>query len=81
MMESIIIKRLMRLIYPLNTELKLELLTRLSNSLKLDFRQPKKDEKEILLRELYGSWADMDERLAMEIVENRTISNREINLD
>jgi hypothetical protein len=67
MMESIIIKRLMRLIYPLNTELKLELLTRLSNSLKLDFRRPKKDEKEILLRELYGSWADMDEQLAMEI--------------
>jgi hypothetical protein len=60
-MESIIIKRLMRLIYPLNTELKLELLTRLSNSLKLDFRRPKKDEKERLLRELYGSWADMEQ--------------------
>lgn len=80
-MESIVIKRLMRLISPLNTELKLELLTKLSNSLKVDFRKQPKNKSEILLKELYGSWADMDERLTLDIVESRTISTREINFE
>ncbi|MGB0862035.1 MAG: hypothetical protein ACPG19_02875 [Saprospiraceae bacterium] len=34
-----------------------------------------------ILKELYGSWADVDEHLAIDIIEGRTISTREVNFD
>jgi hypothetical protein len=60
----------MHLITPLTTELKLELLSKLSDNLKTEFKS-NKTEKEILLEELYGSWSDVEDGLEVEIKESR----------
>jgi hypothetical protein len=69
-MEALIIDELMHLITPLTTELKLELLSKLSDNLKTEFKS-NKTEKEILLEELYGSWSDVEDGLEVEIKESR----------
>jgi hypothetical protein len=69
-MEALIIDKLMHLITPLTTELKLELLSKLSDNLKTEFKS-NKTEKEILLEELYGSWSDVEDGLEVEIKESR----------
>ncbi len=79
-MENIAVNRLMRLINALSTEGKLEILSRLSENLKLDFH-PKENKKELLLEELFGAWSDTDEGLAEEILKSRTISDKEIKFD
>jgi len=79
-MEATVINKLMRLIDPLSVDLKLELLSKLSNSLKTDFKS-NKTEKEVLFEELYGAWSDIDDDLEKEIMESRTISERVIDLD
>jgi hypothetical protein len=79
-MEALIINKLMRLITPLTTELKLELLSKISSDLKTNFKS-NKTEKEVLLEELCGAWSDMDDNLEKEIMESRTISERVIDLD
>ena len=47
-MENLIVSRLMRLIAPLNLDAKLEILSRLSESLKAEFHPKKDDKKELL---------------------------------
>jgi hypothetical protein len=69
-MEALIIDELMHLITPLTTELKLELLSKLSDNLKTEFKS-NKTEKEILLEELYGFWSDVEDGLEVEIKESR----------
>jgi|GEM_PF-5345786 hypothetical protein len=69
-MEALIIDELMHLITPLTTELKLELLSKLSDNLKTEFKS-NKTEKEILLEELYGAWSDVEDGLEVEIKESR----------
>ena len=54
--------RLMRLIRPLSFEIKLEILSELTNNLKAKF-DSKGTEKEKLLNELFGSWDDIGESI------------------
>jgi len=60
-MENISVIRLMRLIKPLSFELKLEILSELTNNLKDKFKS-KRNEKEKLLNELFGSWDETDDQ-------------------
>ena len=69
-----------KLINPLSVELKLELLSKLSDNLKTEFKS-NKTEKEILLEELYGAWSDVEDNLEEEIIANRNISERVIDFD
>ena len=71
-MEHIVVNKLMKLIYPLSMELKLELLSKLSDSLKSEFHTKQKS-KAVLLEELCGAWSDTDENLAEEILKSRSI--------
>ncbi len=79
-MKNITVDKYMRLLEPLSIEDKLELLSRLSESLKKNFFTVKSD-KEKLLDKLAGAWEGNDEITAADIRAARTTSNREINLD
>jgi len=79
-MENIAVVRLMRLINPLSVELKLEILSKLSEDLKANFRSEKKDKDE-LLDELFGAWADTNDNLGEEILNSRTNSDKNISFD
>lgn len=70
----------MRLLRPLSTESKLELISKISESLKFDLNKGK-SEKETLLEELYGSWNDIKDDLAEDILKSRSISDRNISFD
>lgn len=79
------INRYVRLLKPLNSDLKLQLIAYLTESLRRSFvvSQPEpKTEKEKLADELFGAWADVDgDELIKDIYESRTFSDKEINLD
>ena len=79
-MENISINKLMKLIHLLSIENKLEVLSRLSNSLKSDLNE-NKDRKSELLNELYGSWKNFPENIEIEIINSRNNSDREISFD
>ena len=79
-MESATVTRFMRLIAPLSTEMKLEILSELSESLKADFHA-KGDEKLELLKEVAGAWSGTDDDLAERIVNSRTISDNRLSFD
>ncbi len=57
---------------------KLELISRLSSSMKEDISQERND-KIALLNELSGAWSDMEDGLIEDIFESRTLSDKEIN--
>lgn len=79
-MENLTVEKYMRLIEPLAIEVKLELLTRLSESLKKTFKaSPTK--KEALLDEISGAWKSVDESIIEDILKARTISDKDLNLD
>lgn len=81
-MENIAISSLMEIINSLSVESKLEVLSELSDSLKIDFRDNKpKPSKEKLLDELFGAWKDFPDGIEQEIIDLRNVSNREINFD
>jgi len=81
-MENVTLLKLMQTINALNLEEKLEILSKLTNSLKLDFKQSKPaNDKEILSEELFGVWKDLPGNLEEEIINSRSISNRVIDLD
>ena len=79
-MDNALINRYMKLLEPLTFDLKLELLSRLSESLKSSAARSVED-KEKLLDKLSGAWSDMDDGLVDEIFKSRSISERVINLD
>ena len=79
-MENIVVKRYMRLIEPLAFEVKLELISRIFESLKTNMNKPEVN-KEDLLDELYGCWDDVDDSLTDDILSARTMSDKDINLD
>jgi hypothetical protein len=79
-MKNLIVTRYMRLLEPLTIDIKLELLSRLSASLKKNFVSSTK-EKERLLEELSGSWSDVEDELIEDIRLARTTSEKDINLD
>lgn len=79
-MDNSIDNRYMELIEPLAFNLKLELLSRLSHSLKIN-RVKHPEDKEKLLDELAGSWSDVDDNLIKDIYDSRSNSHKEIDLD
>lgn len=79
-MEKILVNRLIRLISSLSIESKLEILSNLSEVLKIDFK-PKNSKKDKLLNELSGSWSTVSEKVTDDIMNSRTSSNREISFD
>lgn len=79
-MDHTLVNRYMKLIEPLAFELKLELLAKLSESLKGSV-VPSPRDKEKLLDELSGSWSDVDDSLIDTIMESRSLGDKEINLD
>lgn len=81
-MENIAVNRLMRLINSLSIELKLELLSRLSENVRKGFTSDtEKDSREKKLEELFGAWRSTDDELAKNIIQSRTSSDREISFD
>jgi len=81
-MENVAISKLMEIINSLSLEAKLEILSKLSYSLKVDFKDEKiKPTKDKLLDELYGAWKDFPNDIEQEIIDLRNVSNREINID
>lgn len=80
-MEKLIISKYVKLFEPLSLESKIELLSKLADSIKSGFSgNPEPDKKE-LSRELFGAWADMDNEITDIIYSSRTISDKEVNLD
>lgn len=79
-MDNIAVIRLMRLIKTLSVENKLEILSKLSESLKADFGSIE-NKKEELLNELFGAWSHMSDELSSDIIKNRSNSDREISFD
>jgi len=76
------IGNIMKRIHSLSLKGKLEIMNRLSIEIQSEMPSGKKSvDKNELVEKLYGSWKDMDEEIADDIVRNRTISKKEINLD
>jgi len=65
----------------MSLELRIELLSRLADSIKSGYSGDGEPDKKELSRELFGAWADMDDDITELIYSSRTTSNREINLD
>ncbi|NBB88176.1 MAG: hypothetical protein GVX96_00105 [Bacteroidetes bacterium] len=65
----------------MSLELKIELLSRLADSIKSGYSGDREPDKKELSRELFGAWADMDDDITELIYSSRTTSDREINLD
>ena len=80
MERNLEIKEIMKLLHPLSTKSKLEIISNLSNELRADISI---EDKEInkLLYELFGSWKDSDENLIDEIINNRSVSDKKINIE
>ena len=55
-MEKIIISKYLRMFEPLTIELKLELLSKITDSIKRDFKRSEIDKKQ-LLNEICGAWS------------------------
>ncbi|MGK0365270.1 MAG: hypothetical protein ACI85O_002336 [Saprospiraceae bacterium] len=79
-MKDIALNRFMRLLKPLSSDLKLELISKISESLKVDLNN-KKSAKENLLEDLHGSWSDVGDDLTDDILKNRSVSDRNISFD
>lgn len=79
-MDNLLINRYIRLIEPLSIDLKLELLSAISASIKNGLKKPK-PEKYALFMELKGAWSDIDDSIEDEIYSSRTISDKEISFD
>lgn len=78
--ESRMATRFMQLITPLSTEVKLEILSRLSENLKANFRAPQNN-KEQLLDKLFGAWSDVDDSFSEEIISSRSSSARDVSFE
>lgn len=79
-MENMSVIRLMSLIKPLSFEMKLEILSELTNNLKAKFKS-NGNEKENLLNELFGSWDETSDEMVKEIYRSRVNSNRNLSFD
>lgn len=72
------IRDIMKLLYPLSLTSKLEIISRLTREIKTGL-PVEKEEKSVLLNELYGSWKDIGDDMIEDIMNSRTISGRDIN--
>lgn len=73
------IRDIMKLLHPLSLTSKLEIISRLTKEIKTGLPVVEKEEKSILLNELYGSWEDIGDDVIEDIINSRTISDRDIN--
>jgi len=80
-MENLLISKYVKLFELMSLELKIELLSRLADSIKSGYSGDREPDKKELSRELFGAWADMDDDITELIYSSRTTSDREINLD
>lgn len=81
-MENIAVNRLMRLINSLSPELKLELLSKLSDNVRKTFSKVSvQSPRDHTLKELFGAWSETEEDLAQEIFKSRTTVDKEISFD
>lgn len=80
-MDNALVARYMRLLEPLAVDIKLELLSSLSASVKKELGKKSSHSKDALLDEISGAWKNMDDKLVSEILNERTSSDRNINLD
>ena len=79
-MSNTTVIRLMKLIKPLSFEMKLEILSELTKSLKTKLNN-KDNEKEKMLDQLFGSWNDTNDKLIKDIYDSRISSNKKISFD
>ncbi len=79
-MKNTIASNYLRLLKPLRLEIKLEILSRLGESLRHDIESSPVN-KESLLDNLFGAWADTADNLAYEILKDRSISKSDLSLD
>ena len=78
-MENFIISQYLRLFELLTIEVKLELLSKLTENIKGSFKK-RETNKTQLLNELCGAWSDVDEEAMINVIyEGRTISDKTIN--
>lgn len=81
-MEELLISRYSKMFELLSLESKLELISRLVESIKSESIAPKEEsDKQQLAQSLFGAWSDTDEDLIDVIYSSRTISDREIDFD
>ena len=66
-MESVLVNRFLRLMAPLSMESKFEVISKLTEKLKMT-RDAETTSKERLLDELCGSWSGLDDDLAVELI-------------
>lgn len=79
-MDHPIISKYLKLIEPLTIELKLELISKLTDSIKNSF-QKSSDGKKELFDELFGAWSDIDDSLIEDIYSSRSISDKNISFE
>ncbi|MEM6260964.1 MAG: hypothetical protein AAGI38_00550 [Bacteroidota bacterium] len=81
-MEHTAVNRLMRIINTLSPELKLELLSQLSDNVRKTFTKDSIDKsRENKLEELFGAWSDTENNLDQIILESRTGSDKDVSFD
>jgi hypothetical protein len=79
-MENLLVSRYLRILEPLGVEVKLELIARLTESIKRGFKKSNNDKQE-LLNELCGSWSDVSDDIITDIYDARSSSDRGITFD
>ncbi len=80
-MENILITRYMSLFNTLSLELKLELLSQLTESIKAEVHTKPSADKEAVIDELFGAWSDTEEEMTPIIYASRTTSDRHPSFD
>lgn len=81
-MQSLIVNKYMSMIETLSVELKLELLSQLSENIKNNFSKPSSVvDEERLLEQLSGSWEDMDDSVVKDMLSSRSTSLKDIDLE
>lgn len=81
-MENTAVNRLMRLINLLSPDLKLELLSKLSENVRKTFsKDAVQDSRDGKLEELFGAWSNLSDDLDQKIINSRTSSDKELSFD
>lgn len=82
-MEKYIISRYLRLFEALSFEVKLELLSKLTENIHKGFKKNDNDkDKHLLLNDLFGAWKEIDdEKMIKGIYESRSISDKSLSFD
>lgn len=81
MESNVEIKNIMDLIHALSLEGKLEIMNRLTREIRADVPTKVNENTDDLVDRLYGAWKDVDQSVFDEIIESRTVSDRDIDLD